>query len=84
MKSSSAMIILLIALPSSPKHKGACLVFEPINQISRARNAGAGAAKGHWFVFVDADSFPSVELFAEVATQIEIGQCIGGGATAEL
>jgi glycosyltransferase involved in cell wall biosynthesis len=26
--------------------QGACVVFEPVNQISRARNAGAAAAKG--------------------------------------
>jgi nucleotide-binding universal stress UspA family protein len=31
-------------------------------------------------VFVDADSFPSVELFAEVAAQIESGQCIGSNS----
>jgi glycosyltransferase involved in cell wall biosynthesis len=64
--------------------QGACVVFEPVNQISRARNAGAAAAKGQWIVFVDADSFPSTELFAEVAAQIDSGQCIGGGVTVKL
>src|SRR5687768_9752371 len=47
--------------------EGARVVFEPINQISRARNGGASIAQGDWFVFVDADSFPSRELFAATA-----------------
>src|SRR6267143_4386231 len=59
---------------------GAKVVFEPVNQISRARNRGAAAATGDWLVFVDADSFPSRELFAEVAQVIEEDKCAGGGA----
>src|SRR5262245_58504290 len=35
---------------------GARVVFEPVNQISRARNAGARVASGDLFLFVDADS----------------------------
>src|SRR6516225_4395542 len=46
---------------------GAKVVFEPINQIARARNRGAAAATGDWLIFVDADSHPSAELFADVA-----------------
>ena len=34
---------------------GATVVFEPHNQIARARNRGAGAARGEWLVFVDAE-----------------------------
>jgi glycosyltransferase involved in cell wall biosynthesis len=64
--------------------QGARVIFEPVNQISRARNAGAAAANGQWLVFVDADSFPSAELFAEMVVQIQSGRCIGGGATVEL
>ena len=33
---------------------GARVVFEPHNQISRARNTGAAAATGEWLLFVDA------------------------------
>ena len=60
---------------------GAVVVFEPVNQISRARNSGAAAATGDWLVFLDADSHPSAELFAEVAGQIEAGRCLAGGST---
>ena len=60
---------------------GATVVFEPVNQISRARNAGASRATGDWLVFVDADSHPPPELFADVAATIAKGRCLAGGAT---
>ena len=56
-------------------------MFEPVNQISRARNSGAAAATGDWLVFVDADSHPSAEVFADMAKEIQSGNCIAGGAT---
>jgi glycosyltransferase involved in cell wall biosynthesis len=60
---------------------GATVVFEPVNQIGRARNAGAHAATGDWLIFVDADSTPSRELFADVAAHIQRGDCLAGGST---
>ncbi len=63
---------------------GARVVFEPVNQIARARNSGAAAATGDWFVFVDADSHPGAGLFAEVADQIASGRCLAGGCTVKL
>ena len=63
---------------------GARVVFEPINQIGRARNRGAEAATGDWLIFVDADSHPGAELFADVARQIESGRCLAGGCTVKL
>jgi glycosyltransferase involved in cell wall biosynthesis len=60
---------------------GAVVVFEPINQISRARNAGAAAAAGEWLVFVDADSHPPRDLFADVAREIARGRVLAGGST---
>jgi glycosyltransferase involved in cell wall biosynthesis len=50
---------------------GAIVVFEPVNQISRARNSGAAAATVDWLVFVDADSHPSAYLFADTAKEIQ-------------
>ncbi|HEX3719352.1 MAG TPA: glycosyltransferase [Verrucomicrobiae bacterium] len=63
---------------------GATVVFEPVNQIARARNTGAAAATGNWLVFVDADSRPTPALFAEVAEQIASGRCLAGGCTVRL
>jgi len=63
---------------------GATVVFEPVNQIARARNHGAAAATGDWLIFVDADSHPSAELFDDVASQIQSGHCVAGGCTIQL
>src|SRR3954469_17600809 len=63
---------------------GATVVFEPVNQIARALNSGAAAATGDWLIFVDADSHPSAELFADVAGQIASGDCLAGGLTVRL
>jgi glycosyltransferase involved in cell wall biosynthesis len=60
---------------------GAKVVFEPHNQISRARNRGAAAASGEWLVFVDADSTPSRGLFEDLRQAIESGRVLGGGST---
>src|SRR5882672_1502971 len=49
------------------KSAGAEVVFEPVNQISRARNAGAARAAGDWIFFVEADA-------------IRAG-CLAGGST---
>lgn len=60
---------------------GATVVFEPVNQISRARNAGARAASGEWLLFVDADSTPSRELLLELEDAMARPGVVGGGAT---
>lgn len=58
---------------------GVKVVFELINQISRARNTGAAAASGDWLIFIDADSLPTQELFADVAEEIAGGRTLAGG-----
>ena len=63
------------------REAGAKVVFEPVNQISRARNTGAAAAGGDWLLFIDADSFPDGALFADLGAAIALGRYVGGGAT---
>lgn len=60
---------------------GARVVFEPVNQIARARNTGAAQATGNWLLFIDADSQPSPELLTDVAEAIARGDCLAGGST---
>lgn len=60
---------------------GANVVFEPVNQISRARNAGTTIAKGRYFIFVDADTLVPAELLQNTIKNLESEKCCGGGAT---
>ncbi len=59
---------------------GARVVFEPHNQIARARNAGAKAATGTHLIFMDADSRLSPELLRETLAVWEEGAAAAGGA----
>ncbi len=63
---------------------GATVVFEPINQIARARNRGAEAATGDWLLFIDADSYPDAALFDAAADCIANGRCLAVGSTVKL
>ncbi len=58
---------------------GARVLFEPINQIARARNAGANIATGDWLLFVDADTHVSSGTLAEMLAVMDTGACVGGG-----
>lgn len=60
--------------------EGARVVFEPHNQIARARNAAAKAARGEWFIFVDADSEVSADLLDATIKLIRLGTTGAGGA----
>ena len=62
------------------REHGAKVVFEPINQISRARNTGARIARGQYFIFLDADTTPSKRLLEFALRNLESGMCCGGGA----
>jgi len=66
------------------KEAGATVVFEPVNQIARARNAGAAHADGDWYIFVDADSYPDAGLIGDVLRAIEKDEVIGGGSTVRM
>jgi glycosyltransferase involved in cell wall biosynthesis len=60
--------------------QGAEVVYEPHNQISRARNAAARAARGKWLIFLDADTFLPPALLAETLDRLAGGQVCAGGA----
>ncbi len=59
---------------------GARVVFEPHNQIARARNRGAEAAIGEWLIFLDADSTLSADLLRATLRRMRSGKVGGGGA----
>ena len=59
---------------------GAAVIFEPVNQISRARNTGATLATGDWILFLDADSTPSYGLLSELAPVLHDDSILYGGA----
>jgi len=63
------------------KNMGVNVVFEAINQISRARNVGAKNAKGRYFIFVDADTIVPPQLLQNAINNLTSEQCCGGGAT---
>jgi glycosyltransferase involved in cell wall biosynthesis len=62
------------------REHGAQVVHEPVNQISRARNAGARAASGKYLVFLDADTYLSLEILKAALANLAGGRCCGGGA----
>lgn len=60
--------------------KGAKVVRESHNQISRARNKAAAHAVGQWLIFLDGDTFLSAELLRATTKCLESGQICGGGS----
>ena len=72
------------ATPRIAASAGAKVVFEPVNQISRSRNAGAAAAAGEWMLFIDADSKLSASTLRHLLAVMQRGLVCGGGAKVEL
>lgn len=60
---------------------GARVVFEPVNQIARARNRGAQIATGEALIFLDADTCCSEKLLSHVLDKLSGGKVVGGGST---
>lgn len=60
---------------------GARVVFERINQISRARNTGARHSAAPYLVFLDADTLISAKLLKAALDNLRRPDCSGGGAT---
>lgn len=65
---------------SIAREAGVRVVFEEHNQIARARNSAARAARGEWLIFVDADSMVTPELVRRTLEFLQSGTVCGGGA----
>jgi glycosyltransferase involved in cell wall biosynthesis len=61
------------------RERGAVLVSTARRQIAATRNAGARAARGDWFIFVDADTVVN-EAVVRAALQALRDGAVGGGA----
>ena len=61
-------------------HGADLVVQEPINQIARARNAGATKASGRFLVFIDADTRIQPQLLGDALHRLEQTSCVGGGS----
>jgi cellulose synthase/poly-beta-1,6-N-acetylglucosamine synthase-like glycosyltransferase len=55
------------------------VVFEPINQIARARNAGANSTAAPWLIFIDADTRIHPNLLTSTLQYLST-QSAGGGS----
>jgi glycosyltransferase involved in cell wall biosynthesis len=62
---------------------GATVVFEPVNNIGKARNAGARAARGRFIAFCDADNQVTENLFVLVHDHLSDSKIVGGGTWIE-
>ena len=58
---------------------GAKVVYEDINQISRARNTGARVARGDILFFIDADTVVSELIIQHALNLMENDGAVGGG-----
>lgn len=64
------------------KAYGAKVVFEPVNQIARARNAGGVMASHEFIIFIDADALMTDGLLAETLRRLDAGAAGGGSLVA--
>lgn len=62
------------------QENGARVVFEPHNQIARARNTAAERARAEWLLFLDADTRLNAPLLRATLAALQSGQICGGGS----
>ncbi len=60
------------------------VLFEPHNQIARARNAGAEATDAEFLVFIDADTRIQTETLRQALALLQSGHVAAGGARIEM
>jgi glycosyltransferase involved in cell wall biosynthesis len=60
------------------------VVDEPHNQIARARNSAARAARGQWFIFLDADTLLNPATLQSTIAVLESGHTGAGGSVVQL
>ncbi len=65
------------------REHGATVVFEPINNIGKARNTGAQAARGKYIAFCDADNEVTENLVTLIHDHLENPAIAGGGTWIE-
>lgn len=62
------------------EHGADRVVFEPHNQIARARNAGAAATDADRLIFLDADTRLTASLLRQALSELASGTVAAGGA----
>jgi glycosyltransferase involved in cell wall biosynthesis len=65
------------------RQHGATVVFEPVNNIGKARNAGVKAARGKYLAFCDADNEVTENLLTLIHDHLEDPKMAGGGTWIE-
>ena len=65
------------------REHGATVVFEPVNNIGRARNAGVRLARGAYVAFCDADNQVTENLLVLIHDHLENPKIAGGGTWIE-
>ncbi len=65
------------------REHGAQVVFEPVNNIGKARNAGVKAARGKYLAFCDADNQVTENLLVLIHDHLEDPKIAGGGTWIE-
>ena len=65
------------------REHGANVVFEPVNNIGKARNAGARTARAKYLAFCDADNQVAENLLVLIHDHLEDPKIAGGGTWIE-